>query len=133
MLTAVSVTVSGAVKVVLLARKYLVPPAVVRPPLAELISAPPAPLGLLLLMAIAMLPVVVAAAVEVRLSSVAPFQSRTRDEPVARLRLPAVVVRAVPSARLRIVPAPTLSAPVLGRAPAPERKSVPALRVVPPV
>lgn len=133
MLTAVSVVVRVAVKLVLLARKYWVPLAVVRPPLAELMSVPPVPVGLVLLIMMPMLPVVVAAFVEVSLSKLPAFQSKARLASLASPSVPVVVVvRAVPSARLKIAPALTCKVPVEGMLAVPLRSKVPAFTLVPP-
>ena len=89
----------------LFARKYWVPLAVVRPPSGELMSVPPEPDGLLALILIPTDPAVVAAAVEVSISRLEPFQSKVSAEPDTSPSAAVVVVaRAVPSARLKLPP-----------------------------
>ncbi|MEQ1852184.1 MAG: hypothetical protein ABMA01_11395 [Chthoniobacteraceae bacterium] len=115
-MTAVSLCVRVTAKFVLLARKYFVPPAVWRPPELELSRVNPMPEGAFAgLMMMPTMPVVVAAAVEVSVSTDPAFQSKVRFAPEARFKAAVVVVaRAVPSARLKLPPAFTCSVPVAG-------------------
>ena len=76
---------------------------------------------------------VVAAPVEVSVSTAEPFQSKLRLAPTARDNAAVEVPRAVPSARLKVPPAPTASVPVAGRLLAPLQSNVPPLTFVPPV
>ena len=76
---------------------------------------------------------VVAAPVEARVSVAPAFQSNVRLELAARLNTAVEVVRAVPSARLKLAVPATVSGALAERLLAPPQRRVPALTVVAPV
>ena len=120
-----------AVKLVLLSKKYV---GAFRP-LGALMRVCGPPLGLLLgLMKIPTLPeTVVAAPVEARVSVAPAFQSKVRLALAARINAAVEVLRAVPSARLKLAVAATVSGALAERLLAPPQRRVPALTVVAPV
>ena len=95
---------------------------------------PPEPVGLVPLILIPTAPEVVAAAVEVSMSKLLPFQSKLSVAPDASPSAAVVVVvLAGPSARLKVPPAFTCRVPVAGMLKAPLKSRVPAFTLVPPV